>query len=441
MRSKLPKVLHTLAGKTLLQHVYETANALNHNNIAIVYGHGGEALISECSTMTAQWYEQAEQLGTGHAVEQALEHVGLSDHVLILYGDVPLLSVETIEQLLQCLPSDGLSLLTVKLENPHGYGRIVRDQNGVVLRIVEEKDATDAERQLQETNTGVMVLHGHDLIRWIGQLDNANAQQEFYLTDLIEMAVVEGKTIHTVHPKSPVEVTGVNSRQQLAQLEREYQRLVATNLMAEGVGFMDPARFDLRGSINSIGHDVLFDVNVVLEGDITIGNNVRIGPNCHLKNVQIGDDSFIESNSVLEDAVVGPNNVIGPFARLRPGTELGKDVKIGNFVEIKKTVIGVGSKVNHLSYVGDAEIGAGVNVGAGTITCNYDGVNKYKTIIRDGAFIGSDTQLVAPVVVGKNATIGAGSTVTRDAPDDSLTLSRSKQQSIAGWKRPEKESK
>lgn len=441
MRSSMPKVLHEIASKPLLGHVYETANSIPDNHIAIVYGHGGEQLLNTLGDWPVKWFEQTEQLGTGHAVEQALGHIEDSDQVVILYGDVPLLRRQTIIELLQALEAQSVSLLTIDLDNPFGYGRIVRDASGKVTRIVEEKDATDREKSITETNTGVMAVGGADLRRWIDKLENNNAQNEFYLTDIIALAVGDGFSVNTVHPQSPEEVAGVNTRQQLAVLERAYQMNHAQQLMEQGVTLVDPSRFDLRGTIVAIGQDVVIDINVVLQGDIKLGNRVQIGPNCCLTNVVIEDDSVIEANSVVQDAHIGTNNVIGPFARIRPGTCLAEDVKVGNFVEVKKSNIGKGSKVNHLSYIGDSDIGEQVNVGAGTITCNYDGANKFKTIIKDGAFIGSDTQLVAPVVVGKNATIGAGSTITRDAPDDALTLTRSKQQSIHNWKRPQKDKK
>ena len=440
MRSALPKVLHCIAGRPLLQHVIESAQNLDSNSIAVVYGHGGDRVKLSFVDQNLCWFEQAEQLGTGHAVEQALPHVDDNDTVFILYGDVPLLKSSTLEHLLALVDSSTMALLTVDLDNPTGYGRIIRDEEGCVTAIVEQKDASDDQLTIAETNTGVMALKGRDLKRWLAQLENDNAQGEFYLTDVIALAVADGYIVATAQPEDFTEVSGVNNKQQLAVLERVYQKRVTDSLMAQGVGFLDPSRFDLRGSISSIGQDVIFDVNVVLEGELSLGSDIRIGPNCYLKNVTINDGVTIEANSIIEDAHIGRANVIGPFARIRPGTHLSENVKVGNFVEIKKTTVGQGSKINHLSYVGDSIVGADVNIGAGTITCNYDGANKFQTTIKDGAFIGSDTQLVAPVVIGERATIGAGSTITRDAPDNALTLTRGKQQSIAAWKRPQKES-
>ncbi|MDD2769673.1 MAG: bifunctional UDP-N-acetylglucosamine diphosphorylase/glucosamine-1-phosphate N-acetyltransferase GlmU [Methylococcus sp.] len=438
MRSALPKVLHRIGGVCLLEHVYRLAGAVQAGETAIVYGHGAEQTLGELGHLSATWIEQKERKGTGHAVMQAADRIRDDVKVLILYGDVPLLKQETVETLLHHASGPSLGLLTVVLDNPTGYGRIIRDDTGKVLRIVEEKDASAEERAVREVNTGILAVEGGPLKRWLKALRNDNAQGEYYLTDVVGLAVAEGYFIDTSHPAREEEVLGVNNRQQLAELERAYQSRRAADLMERGVTLRDPARFDLRGEIAALGRDVEIDVNVVLEGNISLGDNVRIGPHVCLKDAVIGNDVEILAHSVIEGAVVGAGSRIGPFARLRPDSVLAEAVHVGNFVEIKKSDIATGSKVNHLSYIGDASIGAQVNVGAGTITCNYDGVNKHRTVIEDGAFIGSDTQLVAPVRVGRNATIGAGSTITKDTPEERLTLSRAKQLSIEGWKRPEK---
>ena len=441
MRSELPKVLHKIANKSLLQHVYELSNQLSNNSINIVYGHGGELVKESLSELTANWVEQKQQLGTGHAVQQVADQIDAEDIVLILYGDVPLLKLTTVQKLITLVDTQAIALLTVKLENPTGYGRIIRDTDGKVLRIVEEKDASLTEKKITEGNTGILALQGAALKGWLNQLGNNNAQGEYYLTDVIEMAVTDGYTVNTLLVDTEDEVLGVNNRQQLSHLERVYQKEQAETLMEQGVTLMDPARFDIRGEVTHLGIDVTIDVNVVLEGNISLGNNVKIGPNTVIKDSVIADDVEILANCVIENAIVGQGSRVGPYARLRPETVLADHVHIGNFVEIKKSTIATGSKVNHLSYIGDSTVGSQVNIGAGTITCNYDGVNKFRTVIEDGAFIGSDTQLVAPVTIGKNATIGAGSTITKDSPEHQLTLSRSKQMTIAGWQRPVKQEK
>lgn len=438
MRSSRPKVLHEIANKALLQHVYETSLSLENNQIFIIYGHGGETVKQALNDFDATWIEQKQQLGTGHAVQQAIHHVDDPDTVLILYGDVPLLKAQTIQTLLHKVSLSSLALLTVNLDDPTGYGRIVRDKDHAVLKIVEQKDANEVEAQIKEGNTGILACKGSQLKQWLSRLSNNNAQNEYYLTDIIEMAVEDGLSIETTQAGSQDEVLGVNNRSQLAHLERVYQLEQAQSLMEKGVTLRDPSRVDLRGSFAELGQDIDVDINVIFEGVNRIGSNVKIGPNCLIKNSSIANDAEILANSVIEDAVVGAASRIGPFARLRPQTELADHVHIGNFVEIKKSSVATGSKINHLSYIGDSEVGSKVNIGAGTITCNYDGVNKFKTIIEDGAFIGSDTQLVAPVTVGKNATIGAGSTITKDAPADQLTLSRTKQLSVSTWQRPVK---
>lgn len=441
MRSSRPKVLHEIADKPLLQHVYETSLTIDENKIFIVYGHGGTLVKQSLAHLDATWIEQKEQLGTGHAVQQAIHYVEDADTVLILYGDVPLLKASTIKQLLKNVSVTSLALLTVKLDDPTGYGRIIRDQDHAVIRIVEQKDANEVELQIQEGNTGILACKGNRLKNWLSRLGNENAQSEYYLTDIIEMAVEDGLSIETIQANSADEVLGVNNRSQLAHLERIYQLEQALRLMEQGVTLRDPGRVDIRGEFAELGQDIDVDINVIFEGVNRIASNVKIGPNCVLKNACIAEGVEILANSVIENASVGIGSRIGPFARLRPQTELADHVHIGNFVEIKKSIVASGSKINHLSYIGDSEVGSKVNIGAGTITCNYDGVNKFKTIIEDGAFIGSDTQLVAPVTVGKNATIGAGSTITKDAPSEQLTLSRVKQVSVASWQRPVKKEK
>jgi len=438
MRSAHPKVLHEIANRSLLQHVYDTSKLIAGNEIIVIYGHGGELVKQTLSSLDVQWLEQKQQLGTGHAVLQADGLIKDGDTVLILYGDVPLLAKQSIDRLLSNVTEKSLALLTVSLDNPMGYGRIVRNSEGNVTKITEHKDATEQELLIKEVNTGILAVKGEKLKNWIARLDNSNAQQEFYLTDVIEMAVNEGITIKTSQPEHPDEVLGVNNRKQLSYLERAYQLAQADKLMEVGVTLSDPARVDCRGTFVSLGQDISVDVNVIFEGNNRIGNNVSIGANTIINNSVIADDVQILANCIIDNAVVGASSKVGPFARLRPQAELAEQVHIGNFVEIKKSTVAKGSKINHLSYIGDASVGSGVNIGAGTITCNYDGVNKFRTVIEDGAFIGSDTQLIAPVTVGKNATIGAGSTITKDTPDEQLSLSRAKQISIQSWQRPVK---
>lgn len=440
MRSELPKILHCIAGKPLLEHVYDTSKHLDDNAVNIVYGHGAEMVRDRLSHLDARWIEQAQQLGTGHAVQQAVDFIDDEDTVLILYGDVPLLKLSTVEKMI-ANAGDALALLTVTLSNPKGYGRIVRDESGKVIKIVEEKDASEAEKAIDEGNTGIMALNGGRLKKWLNRLENNNAQNEYYLTDIIEMAVNDGIEIVTSRAETEDEVLGVNNRMQLAHLERIYQMEQANSLMERGVTLRDPARFDIRGHVEHLGTDIEIDVNVILEGGIHIGSNVTIGANTLIKNSIIHDNVEILPNCVIENAEVGKGSRIGPFARLRPDAKLAHNVHVGNFVEIKKSTVAEGSKINHLSYIGDSIVGSGVNVGAGTITCNYDGVNKFKTVIEDGAFIGSNSQLVAPVTIGKNATIGAGSTITKNAPPEQLTLARAKQASIPSWQRPVKQEK
>jgi len=422
MRSDLPKVLHPLAGKALLEHVIDTARELGAERICVVYGHGGEQVREALDAPDLSWAKQEPQLGTGHAVLQAMPAAVASAPTLVLYGDVPLIRAATLQRLIAAAGRGSLALLTARLDDPHGYGRIVRVA-GKVTRIVEEKDADDAERAIDEINTGILVAPTAALARWLPSLGNRNAQGEYYLTDIVALAVAEGMPVVTAHPDAAWETEGVNSKVQLAALERVHQRNVADALMEAGVTLADPARIDVRGEL-VCGRDVSIDVNCVFEGRVVLGDGVQIRANC-----------------VLEDAVVGAGSIVGPFARLRPGAELGRDVHIGNFVEVKNSSIADHSKANHLAYLGDATIGSRVNVGAGTITCNYDGANKFRTVIEDDVFIGSDTQLVAPVTVGRGATLGAGTTLTRDAPPDQLTISRARQLSVPGWKRPVKKKK
>ena len=436
MFSSLPKVLHTIAGRPMAGHVLEAARAVGADRIVLVHGHGGDQVVAALADEDVTPVQQMPQLGTGHALQQALPALAREGKTLVLYGDVPLISPATLAQMLSG-ENDQFSLLTVNLPNPTGYGRIVRDQIGRILRIVEEKDATAEEKRIGEVNTGIMALPSHRLADWLGNLSNQNAQGEYYLTDVVAMAVAEGMEIQTVQPSAAWEVEGVNNKVQLAALERTFQQVQAERLLLAGVQLADPARIDIRGTL-SHEQDVFIDVGCVFEGEVSLGAGVRVGPYCVLKNVTVAAGTKIAAFCHLENAVVGESNAIGPFARLRPGAKLGPEVHIGNFVEIKNAVLGKASKANHLAYIGDAEIGERVNVGAGTITCNYDGVNKHKTIIEDDAFIGSDTQLVAPVRVGRGATLAAGTTLTKDAPPDALTVSRAKQLSLAGWKRPKK---
>lgn len=441
MYSKLPKVLHKIAGKALLGHVLDTARMLSPAKLVVVYGHGGAQVQAAFAGQDdLSWAHQAEQLGTGHAVRQAMPHVqgGIT---LILYGDVPLTRKETLEQLLAATDHcAAVGLLTDYLPDSSGYGRIVRDGAHKVLRIVEQKDASEAERAINEINTGMMAVPTAHLDGWLRELRSDNAQGEYYLTDIIALAVRDGLAVNAVQPADHWEAEGINNKLQLAQLERIYQQNLARDLLTAGVTLADPARIDVRGILHH-GQDVCVDVNCLFEGLVELGNNVSIGANCILKNVKVADNTVIHPFCHLEDAAVGAGNVIGPYARLRPGAQLADGVHIGNFVEIKKSDVGVGSKVNHLTYIGDASIGSGVNVGAGTITCNYDGVNKSRTVIGDNAFIGSNTSLVAPVEVGAGATTGAGSVITRDAPAGQLSVSRAKQLTVPGWQRPMKQKK
>jgi len=437
MVSELPKVLHRLAGQPLLQHVLNTARRLAPAKIVVVYGHGGETVPHLINDPAIVWVKQEPQLGTGHALQQAAPHLDASGLTLVLYGDVPLIQQATLETLLQAASDGEAALLTVELPDPAGYGRIVRDANENITAIVEHKDASAAQHAIREINTGVMALPTARLKDWLAHLSNDNAQREYYLTDVIGMAVAEGVRVNASQPHHHWEVLGVNSPAQLAHLERLYQHEQAMRLLEQGVRLADPKRLDVRGEL-TCGRDVEIDINCIFEGKVTLGDNVRIGANCVLRDASVAANTRIAPFSLIEEAQIGMDCRIGPFARLRPGTQLAQAVHIGNFVEIKNSQVDDGSKINHLSYVGDSTVGKKVNVGAGTITCNYDGVHKHRTIIEDGAFIGSDTQLVAPVTVGRDATIGAGSTITKDTPPEQLTLSRAKQISINGWKRPRK---
>jgi bifunctional UDP-N-acetylglucosamine pyrophosphorylase/glucosamine-1-phosphate N-acetyltransferase len=435
MRSDLPKVLHPLAGRPLLAHVLDTARALGPARICVVYGHGGERVREALADDAVAWVRQEPQLGTGHALMQALPHLGAGAQTLVLYGDVPLTRVETLAQLRETA-GDGVAVLTVELDDPAGYGRIVRE-GGAVKRIVEQKDATAAERAIREVNTGIMVLPTPRLSGWLGRLSDDNAQREYYLTDVIALAVADGVSVRAAQPQSVAETMGVNSKGQLAELERIHQRGVAAALMDAGVSLADPARIDVRGRLEC-GRDVAIDVNCVFEGDVALGDRVSIGANCVLRNVRIAADTRLEPFCHAEEADIGAACRIGPYARLRPGTKLAEDVHVGNFVEVKASTLGARSKANHLAYIGDTAIGRDVNVGAGTITCNYDGANKHRTVIEDEVFIGSDTQLVAPVTVGRGASIAAGTTVWKDAPPGTLALNEKTQVARADYQRPRK---
>ena len=436
MRSSLPKVLQPLAGRPLLGHVIATAKKLNANNIITIYGHGGALVQQAFAAEQIDWVEQAEQLGTGHAVQMTLPVLKNEGMSLILSGDVPCVTQDTLQRLLDASQETGIGLVTLTLPDASGYGRIVRD-NGAIQAIVEHKDASDEQRQIKEINTGIYCVSNAKLHEWLPKLSNDNTQGEYYLTDIVAMALADGMTVASVEPTLAFEVEGVNDRVQLAALEREFQAFQAKSLMQQGVHLIDPSRFDLRGDL-TVGKDVRIDINVIIEGDVTLGDNVEIGAGCVIKNTTIAAGTKVQPYSVFENAVVGENVQIGPFARLRPGAKLANEVHIGNFVEVKNSSVGVGSKANHFTYLGDAEIGAGSNIGAGTITCNYDGANKFKTVIGDAAFIGSNSSLVAPVTIGNGATVGAGSVITRDVADHSLAFERSKQLVKENYPRPQK---
>ncbi|WP_314409211.1 bifunctional UDP-N-acetylglucosamine diphosphorylase/glucosamine-1-phosphate N-acetyltransferase GlmU [Pseudomonas kuykendallii] len=436
MRSALPKVLHPVAGKPMLGHVIDSARQLQPQGIHVVIGHGADAVRERLAAEDLDFVMQREQLGTGHAVAQAAPALS-AERVLILYGDVPLIEVGTLQRLLQKVDDQHLALLTVELGDPTGYGRIVRDAAGAVRAIVEHKDATPEQRAIKEGNTGILAVPGKRLDGWLSRLSNSNAQGEYYLTDVIAMAVADGLTVATEQPLDAMEVQGANDRIQLAELERHYQQRAARRLMAEGVTLRDPARFDVRGDV-SVGRDVLIDINVILEGRVLIEEGVEIGPNCVIRNSTLRKGAIVKANSHLDGAEMGEGADCGPFARLRPGSVLGAKAHVGNFVELKNAVMGDGAKAGHLSYLGDAEIGARSNIGAGTITCNYDGANKSRTRMGEDVFVGSNSALVAPVSLGDGATTGAGSVVTQDVPANTLAVGRAKQRNIEGWKRPVK---
>jgi len=437
MHSNKPKVLHEVGGKAILAHVIDCAKILNPHQIIVVYGYGGEVVREAFSHENITWVNQAEQLGTGHAVQQAAPFLDIDGDTLILLGDVPLVDVEACKNLV-AQANNTLAILSFNKADPTGYGRIERADSGNVTAIVEHKDATEAQRNIIEVNTGIMAMPNKYLTSWLSQLTNINVQGEYYLTDIVALAVTQGVKVVAEITADEWSVTGINSKVDLSAIERVYQTRVAQKLLQQGVTLKDPARLDVRGSL-SCGHDVEIDVNCLFEGNVTLGDNVKVAANCVIKNTSIAAGTYIAPFTHIDETKIGENSRIGPYARLRPGTILAAETHVGNFVEIKNSLVDIGSKINHLSYVGDATVGKHVNIGAGTITCNYDGANKFRTVIEDNAFIGSDTQLVAPITIGKNATIAAGSTITRDAPADQLTFCRAKdQKSIASWKRPTK---
>ena len=437
MRSALPKVLHKLSGRSMLGHVVAAVESLGKAKKIIVTGHGAEQVEQQFKSPTTIFIQQKEQLGTGHAVHMAVPELCSDAVVIVLYGDVPLIRPATIQKILAVVTESTMGLLTINLDQPTGYGRIVRNTKGDITEIIEQKDASVEQLKITEVNTGVLALQSSQLSDWLPKITNNNAQGEYYLTDLVVIAREAGVEIISVNPESATEVEGVNNRVQLSQLERAHQRQLAEVLMESGTSLADPARFDQRGEL-SAGTDNFIDINCVFNGSVTIGSNVSIGANCQISDSTIGDGVSILPNTIIESSVVGDRAVVGPFARLRPGTRMESDTKVGNFVETKKTLVGKGSKINHLSYVGDAQLGENVNIGAGTITCNYDGVSKHKTDLGDGVFVGSNSTLVAPIKVDKGGFIAAGSTVTTEVPSDSLAVGRAKQRNIKGWKRPTK---
>lgn len=439
MRSALPKVLHPVAGKAMLGHVIDTARALNPQRIHVVIGHGADAVRERLAAADLNFVLQEQQLGTGHALAQALPFIQ-AERVLVLYGDVPLIEAPTLERLLAQAAPEQLALLTVELADPSGYGRIVRDAAGRVTAIVEQKDASAEQRAIREGNTGILALPGARLADWLGRLSNRNAQGEYYLTDVIAMAVADGLTVTTAQPEDAMEVQGANDRLQLSQLERHYQQRAALRLMAQGVTLLDPARFDVRGEVTA-GRDVVIDVNVILEGRVVIEDGVEIGAHCVIRNSTLRRGAVVKAHSHLDGAELGEGADCGPFARLRPGSVLGAGAHVGNFVELKNAVMGAGAKAGHLAYLGDAEIGAASNIGAGTITCNYDGANKHRTVIGEDAFIGTNNSLVAPLTIGAGATTAAGSVITSAVPDSALAVGRARQRNIDGWQRPQKSPK
>ena len=441
MKSRRPKVLHPIAGKPMLAHVIETAQRLEPESVVVVYGHGGELVRERMQSYDVDWVLQQEQLGTGHAVQQAMPELQGVDEILVLYGDVPLIKPGTLKRLIEASAETRMGMLTVELEDATGYGRILRDEYERIIRVVEHKDATPEELHLREINAGIMLIGREELEEWLGNVGNDNAQNEYYLPDIIPMAVAEGHVIASAHPDDISEVEGVNDRVQLARLERVCQQRLAEELMRAGATLVDPARIDIRGEV-SVGQDVVMEPNVILEGRVMLGDDVQIGANTVLRDVTIGNGCRVLENCVIEQANIGSSCQLGPFSRIRPGTELAEHCRVGNFVELKNAQVAEGSKINHLSYIGDTSMGRDVNVGAGTITCNYDGANKHRTVIGDNAFIGSNTQIVAPVTIEEGATIGAGSTITKTAPAGQLTLCRTtRQMTIAGWTRPTKKEK
>lgn len=440
MNSTIPKVLHSVAGKPMLQHVIDAARQFGDAGLHVVIGHGADQVRNAIVHEDIHWVLQAQQLGTGHAVQQALPNLQTDSTVLVLYGDVPLVNISTLKQLVMLVEENTMALLTVEMDNPSGYGRIVRAADGAIQAIVEHKDASEEQRMIREVNTGIMAVPQHHLKKWLAELKNNNAQKEYYLTDVVAFARRDGVVVNALASESAADILGVNDRYQQAQVERIYQQRVARQLMAQGVTLIDPARFDCRGHIQA-GVDVFIDVNAVFEGRIIIGNDVHIEPNCYIKDAHIGNHVTIKANSVIDGTVIADHCDVGPFARLRPGTELKDGAKIGNFVETKKTIIGKHSKVNHLSYVGDAEVGENSNIGAGTITCNYDGVNKHKTKIGNDVFVGSNTALVAPITIESGATVGAGSVITSTVQKNQLAVARGKQRNIDDWQRPVKKDK
>lgn len=438
MQSTLPKVLHTLAGRPLLTHAINTARMLSPGKICVVVGYGSDKVKQSITGDDLTWVLQEQQLGTGHALMQVLPRLDTDGFTLVLYGDVPLVQLQTLQQLIAMGGENNCALLTAIIDNPLGYGRILRDlETEEIIAIVEQKDASEEQRNIREINTGIMLIPNQYLHQWLPKLENKNTQREYYLTDIIAMAVKDSVYVVSSKADNFWEVMGVNNKHQLAELERVYQKNRAEKLLEEGVSLLDPNRIDIRGEL-SCGSDVEIDVNCIFEGTVRLGDSVRVGAHCILRNVTVAPGSIIHPFSLIEDAEIGEDGRIGPYARIRPGTRLAKKVHIGNFVEVKNSQIAAGSKANHLSYIGDSTVGENVNIGAGTITCNYDGANKYRTIIEDDVFIGSDTQLIAPVKIAKGSTIGAGSTITKETPENQLTLSRSKQISITGWKRPQK---
>ena len=437
MHSSRPKVLNLLAGKPLLTHVYEAAMKIEHREIYIVYGFGGEEVQNTLKDSQISWVEQEEQLGTGHAVQQVLPNIPKSDDILVLYGDVPLISETSLIKLVEAAADTGFSLLTAYFDEPYGYGLIIRDSNADIIAIIEEKDATEEQQKICEVNAGFLVVRAEILNHWVNSLNNKNKQNEYYLTNIVEMAVNDNVKVFPVLAESMIEVQGINTRSQLSQAERYNQIVQAHRLMDEGVGIAAPSRFDLRGELE-IGHDNEIDVNVVMEGKLKLGNNISIAPNCVIKDAVIGNNVKIFANSVIENSVIGNDCHIGPFARIRPDSVLDDQVHVGNFVEIKKSLLGKKTKANHLSYIGDAEIGCDTNIGAGVITCNYDGAKKNKTTIGDNVFVGSDVQLIAPVKIKDGSTIAAGTTITKDVDSNSLAISRTEQKSIPSWERPKK---